>query len=100
MNELQGMLNDANRLYMKIRGRPDDYSLSLDDRCKAVIQLNEVMAIQIDLARKIAYADPDLDLDVERLKAGQQEAPRLYTGPRGGIYEWALGRTGMYKKYH
>ena len=100
MNQLQSLLNDANRLYGQLCGKPDDYSLSIEERCKATIQLNEVRAIMIDLARKMSYADPDIDLDLERLKAGEQDCPKLYVGPRGGVYEWTLGKSGIYKKYH
>jgi hypothetical protein len=99
MHQFESLLNDANRLYQALCGKPDDYSLPIEERCKATIQLNEVRAIMIDLARKISYADPDIDLDMERLKAGERESPNLHVGPRGGVYEWTMGKSGIYKKY-
>jgi hypothetical protein len=100
LKELKQLLCEAESLRDKLDGKPDDYRLSIEDRCKAAIQQNEVVAITIDLRRKIAYADPNIDLDMERLKAGERVPSKLYMGPRGGLYEWASGKDGFYRKYH
>lgn len=93
------LLREAENLYRRVEGKRDDYTLTVEERCKAIVQANELYAIQIDLRRKISYADPDLDLDMERLKAGEAVPPALFTGPRGGTYEWVSGRSGLYRKY-
>lgn len=100
VKDLNQMMQKADDIYRKICDRPDDYSLSTEERAKAIIQVNKITAIKIDLVRKIAYADPDLELDFEALKASCDNTNSVYAiGPRGGFYEIKSGKNGVYKQY-